>query len=133
MVSLIQSLQNKAAEAEERDEEPAPRMPFPCLRIGDATAEAKTRKPPRTKYQAPDLIIILDDIADGLKKGSVATLLKKNRHFKSKVIISSQWLNDIPPAALGQMSLVCLFRAFSADKLEDFHSKAHLSLSLIHI
>ncbi len=74
------------------------------------------------------MIIILDDIADELNKTSVATLLKKNRHFKSKVIISSQWLNDIPPAALGQMSLVCLFRGFSVEKLEEFHNKARLSI-----
>jgi hypothetical protein len=126
--ALIHSLQKKAADEDEKDEAP-PRTPFPCLPVGAAT-ESKTRKPPRTKYQAPELIIILDDLADELKKTSVATLLKKNRHFKSKVIISSQWLNDIPPTALGQMSLVCLFRGFSVEKLEEFHSKARLSLPL---
>jgi len=129
--ALMQTLQKKAADVEGVGESKTPLPPtaFPCMTM-DAAPEEKKRKPPKTKYRAPELIIILDDLADELKKKSVATLLKKNRHFKSKVIISSQWLNDIPPDALGQMSLVCLFRGFSVEKLEEFHSKARLSLPL---
>lgn len=104
--------------------------PLPCMPFGTKPVECKQLPKKKTPYRAPEIIIILDDLADELKKKSVATLLKKNRHFKCKVIISSQWLNDLPPSALGQMSLVCLFRGFSVEKLEELHSKGRLSIPL---
>ena len=123
--ALVKSFQDSAEEKEGKEEVKAPLLP--CF---SPVVEEKrtTTKPKRLPYRAPEYIIVLDDLADELKKKSVATLLKKNRHFKCKVIISSQWLNDIPPAALGQMNLVCLFRGFSVEKLEEFHSKARLSI-----
>lgn len=132
--ALVKSLQDKAEEEElkeEKDEKgPAP-PPLPCLPASAPPLDEKKTKPPRkTAYRAPEMIIILDDLADELKRKSVATLLKKNRHFKCKVIISSQWMNDLPPSALGQMNLVCMFRGFSMEKLEEFHSKARLSAPL---
>jgi hypothetical protein len=134
--ALVKSLQDKAGEEKKEDAPDAPttdakRAPFPCMGLtSEPEPEADKKKPRKTPYRAPEYIIVLDDLSDELKKKSVATLLKKNRHFKCKVIISSQWLNDLPPSGLGQMNLVCLFRGFSIEKLGEFHSKARLAIPL---
>ena len=122
--ALTQHLQEKAAPDGEEAEEPQCTLPY----VSMAETKEESGSAARARYQSPEYIIILDDLSDELKKKSVETLLKKNRHFKCKVIISSQWLNDIPPAALGQMSVVCLLRGFSVDKLVEFHSKARLGV-----
>jgi len=98
--------------------------------VSFAIPEDAPKRERKLPYQSPEYIIVLDDLADDLKKKSVETLLKKNRHFKCKVIISSQWLNDIPPSALGQMSIVIMLRGFSEPKLAEFHSKARLSIPI---
>lgn len=122
--ALIKGWQNGAGE-EEGPEVPV-HNPLPCMPLHETKSESKPKR--RTPYRAPEYIIILDDLADELKKKSVSTLLKKNRHFKCKVIISSQWLNDIKPEALGQMSVVCMLQGFSVEKLEEFHAKMRLSI-----
>ena len=124
--ALTHHLQEIAADSdEEKPSVPVPAIPHVSLK----EPPPESKKPTKLKYRAPEYIIILDDLSDELKKKSVETLLKKNRHFKCKVIISSQWLNDITPAALVQMSIMCLLRGFSVDKLLEFHSKARLNVS----
>ena len=126
--ALIKSLQDKAGDEKAEAAPPTPTTALPHM--GLPGTETKETKKKRTPYRAPDYIIILDDLADELRNKSVATLLKKNRHFKCKVIVSSQWLNDLAPESLRQMSVVCMFRGFSLDKLEEFHAKANLGLPL---
>ena len=48
------------------------------------------KKHKKCEYQAPEYIIIFDDLSSELKSQSLLTLLRKNRHFKTKLIISSQ-------------------------------------------
>ena len=121
--ALIKGWQNGA---EEDEPETKSVSTLRCMPLHETKTETKTKR--KTPYRAPEYIIILDDLADELKKKSVATLFKKNRHFKCKVIISSQWLNDIKPESLGQMSVVCMLQGFSVEKLEEFHSKMRLSI-----
>ena len=52
--------------------------------------EGKPRKPRKSKHQAPEYMIIFDDLKSKLKSRSLLDLLKKNRHYKTKLIISSQ-------------------------------------------
>lgn len=72
----------------------------------------------KDKYRSPEYLIILDDLSSELKYPSITSLLKKNRHFKCKVIISSQYLNDLKPEALKQLDYFILFKGMSDDKLE---------------
>ena len=131
LANFIEVLKKKAGDPDalEVKEEPLPRPSLIEYGSPPTPSESKAeRKPRRTPYQAPEYIIILDDLSEELKKKSVASLLKKNRHYKCKVIISSQWLNDLAPDALRQMNVVCLFQGFSVDKLEEFYAKANLGI-----
>lgn len=71
------------------------------------------------KIISPEYIFVFDDISAEIQKSkSINALLKMNRHFKSKVIISSQYPNDIQPAARNQIDIWILFRGHNDDKLK---------------
>lgn len=110
-----------------------PCMPAPGMgiKIGSPILGEHKGKPLRkTPYQAQEYIIILDDLADQLKKPSIPALLKKNRHLKFKVIVSSQWLNDLHPEARRQMDYIILFKGQSSAKIAEIYKAADLSITL---
>ncbi len=57
-------------------------------------------------------------------------MLKKNRHMRFNSIISSQWLNDLPPGTLRMMDVVCLYRNHSIEKLTELYNKARIAVPL---
>lgn len=87
-------------------------------------------EPRRRKYRAPEYLIILDDLSTELKQASVTALLKKNRHFKAKIIISSQYLNDLKPEARKQIDNFILFEGHSFQKIEDIYRDADISIPI---
>lgn len=96
--------------------------------ILDSDSEEEEERPP--KYRSPEYIIILDDLSNELKSTSVTALLKKNRHFKAKIILSTQYLNDTAPGSRKQMDYFILFRGHPKKKLEEIHRDADLSIPL---
>lgn len=73
---------------------------------------------PQSKYQEPEWLLILDDMSHALKNPSIASICKKNRHFRMKLVISTQWSNDCKPETLKQMDYVLAFKGLSDTKLE---------------
>jgi hypothetical protein len=57
-------------------------------------------------------------------------LLKKNRHFRSKILISSQHLNDLLPEGRKQIDYFILFRGHPMKKIEEIHRDADISIPL---
>jgi len=80
-------------------------------------ATPQKRKEKKSKYQSPEYIIVFDDLSSELKSRSLLSLLKFNRHFKSKLIISSQWLHDLLPESRKQIDLFLIFKGFPEDKI----------------
>jgi hypothetical protein len=90
--------------------------------------EEKKEKKPKKKLKAPKYFIIFDDISNELKaKKDVQTLLKHMRHFKSKVIISSQFINDLDPASRVQIDFWLIFKGFSEERVEQVYPQLDLS------
>jgi len=90
---------------------------------------AETKKVPRkrkSKFQEPNAIIVFDDLSDELKSPVVPAFIKKHRHFKTKVIISSQNLKDIKPEVRRNIDIWLLFRGLDRDLLESVHTNAGL-------
>jgi hypothetical protein len=79
--------------------------------------------PNETKKESSDTTIILDDMGQDLRDISVENLLKTSRHHHSRVIISTQWLNDLRPASVRQLDYILLFRGLPDDKLIELHKK----------
>jgi hypothetical protein len=88
----------------------------------------RTSIQPKSKYQEPEWIVIFDDMSHALKSPSIASLLKKNRHYKMKVVISSQYLHDLKPESFKQMDYLLLFKGLSEPKLEKVITDADLNI-----
>ena len=97
--------------------------------------KARKRRGRKGKYKAkrkiaPEYIFVLDDLSTELSKPIVSAFLKKNRHFKCKVILSSQWWNDLHPQARQQLDYLLLFPNIPQNKLEIIHKEADLTIDL---
>jgi hypothetical protein len=79
--------------------------------------QESTPKKRRKKKKAQKRVIVLDDLSSELKKPSIDRLLKINRHLGSKVILSSQYLNDLSPQARRQVDVWMLFPGLKQNKL----------------
>ena len=128
---LIEELSEEAREKENddnKDEEPEmDRCDYILSRLGHPEAvleeeqEEKKKKPKKSKYQAPEYIIVFDDLSTELKSKSLLSLMKKNRHFKTKLIISSQWVHDLLPESRKQLDLWMIFKGFPEKKMQEIH------------
>lgn len=129
--AFINLLQNPNP-VEETKEVASDLLVFPCAPAptGETKGEAEVKPLRKTKYQAPEYIIILDDLSTELKMKVVPALLKKNRHFKCKVIISTQWPNDLAPESIKQLNLLMLFKGLPLPKLEELHEKCAIPVPL---
>lgn len=85
----------------------------------------KKRKP---KKMAPEVIFVFDDISTDLKSPDISKLVKQNRHYKSKVIISSQYPLDLQPQSRRQIDTWLLFAAIDHVKLETIFKDADLNV-----
>jgi len=100
-----------------------------------ATPEQKAAltKPDKEKKRKvvkiyPEYIIVLDDLGSELRDKHLTQLMKTNRHYKALVILSTQYLNDLQPAAIRQLGYVLLFAKFSEDKLLELYKALYISM-----
>lgn len=91
----------------------------------DATEEEKQQK---AKFQAPEYIIVIDDMAKQCRSPCVCELMKIHRHFSSKVIISSQYIKDLSPEQIMQLDYVILFGNHTEEKLKHLFDMLDLSI-----
>jgi hypothetical protein len=121
ILGVLQEKEDSKSEEEEVQEDP-------ILIFDDEPKEEKKKKTRKTKYLAPEIIFVFDDLSDELRDGSIGTLLKTNRHYKSKVIMSSQYVHDIQPQSLLQLDYMLLFGGHPDDKLKIIYSKLDLAV-----
>lgn len=121
LVSLIfNELKNKVSEEEvinnkESDSEEEDKVIL-VSHEDEIKVSIKKKKP---KKMAPEYFFIFDDISADLPSSKgVTSLLKANRHIKSKVIISSQYVNDLSPGARSNVDIWLLFNGHNDDKLK---------------
>ena len=81
----------------------------------------KKRKP---KKVCPKHIFIFDDIGNELKLPSIS----QHRHLKSKVIISSQYLNDLSVQGRKNIDYWILFKGQTLEKLEIVYRDADINI-----
>ena len=103
---------------------------LPTLGYDDESsiATSKQKKPKKPKFKGPEIIFVFDDLSGELQTPSLVQLLKKNRHFRCKVLISSQYWNDIPLQGRRQMDYVLLFKGLSQSpgKLKEIYDNCDL-------
>lgn len=99
------------------------------IKKGIFDEECKPRKKAKPKYIVPRNLFIFDDLGAILKDKAIDQLLKTNRHTKSRVIISSQYLNDISIASRLQLDYIFMFKGLPSKKLEEAYRNLDLSIN----
>jgi hypothetical protein len=88
----------------------------------------KKRKPKADPYITPETIFVFDDLGSDLRSRAISQLMKTNRHYKCKVILSSQYVNDLEPQSIKQLDYFLSFRGHSQDKMALIHK--HLDIAI---
>lgn len=80
------------------------------------------------KVRTPKYLFIFDDLSAELKSKSLVSLLKKNRHYQCKVIISSQYPYDMLPESRKQIDLWLIFKGQPELKMKVLHKDSDSAL-----
>lgn len=136
---IMEDLKHKSGGIPDAEDEPISQrpghpglLPMYCSvaeEIGEkkkALAAKKNRKKATKLY--PKYMFIFDDLSTELKNKHVDFLLKTNRHYQSKVIVSTQWLSDLLPSSRRQMDYYILFKGLTPEKLEAVFQDADLHI-----
>jgi hypothetical protein len=136
---LITDLENQIEPEDEEEEEIPPKEQLKMMGGAlvkailthnlppEITGEGK-KKPRKSKYIDCEYIIVLDDLSTELKSKSLVGLLKKNRHAKAKIIVSSQYYLDLLPESRKQIDYFLLFKSQTDDKLQAIYKDADISI-----
>ena len=93
--------------------------------------ESKTESKPKKSYSKfiiPEHIFIFDDCKKMLRNPVLNSLIATNRHYKSKVIISTQYFTDIMPDTRSCLDVLCIFPKIPIDKIQKLHEDIQLSI-----
>ena len=108
--------------------ENGPILGMRSLDMDDIDEEKNKKKKRKEQYISPEIIFIFDDLSTELRTPSLAKLVKSHRHFKSKVIISTQYPHDLLPESIKQLDYVLLGSNHTIDKLRKLHIDLDLSI-----
>lgn len=87
----------------------------------------KKRKP---KKISPRHLLIFDDISDEMRNNKyLQALMKKNRHFKSKIVISTQHFYDVNPDIRKMFDIWLLFRDHDDEILQEVYKACSINIS----
>lgn len=112
---LTAMLGARAEDVTSDTEDEPPRQIILC----NEDSEDETGKPPENNY-----LIIFDDLSEELQNKYITFLLKRNRHFKARIILSSQWYNDISKGGRKQIDYILAYPRLPLDKLESLRREA---------
>lgn len=128
--NLIVGMENEAEEEEdsESDDDDSGRGLPRHIASYLFPKKKKKPKPKKPKYLAPEYIFIFDDLSTELKSKTLVQLLKKNRHFLCKIIISSQYYHDLDPQSRKQLDYFIIFKGQPEAKLELIHKDADIPI-----
>ena len=123
VTALLEQLKEEAKardELEKQQKENGKKRRVKPLMLCDTDSEDEDEedKPKKSKYQTPKYIIIFDDLAEEIKSKFLAQLLKKSRHYKMKVIVSSQYYLDCERGGRKQFFYYLIYGGTEEETLE---------------
>lgn len=132
---LKEILEDASAEPEEEGEEEEEKETpqdwrEKCLNSMFAKPEEKKeeKKKRESKYVSPEMIIILDDLHTEMRSPVIAGLVTRNRHYRSKVIMSTQYVHMVPPQVWANVDICMLGGKLPDEKLQMLHDRLDLTL-----
>lgn len=73
--------------------------------------------------------IIFDDISTEIRNKAVLKLCKNSRHYKAKIILSTQSITDLHPHIFNQLDYVAVFKNFNLDALKQLYERIDPNMS----
>jgi hypothetical protein len=122
LMTEMRNVQSDEESSSDSEEEPQ------IISFADIDVEVKVKKR-KPKYVSPKYLIVFDDLSTELKHPMISHLLKTNRHMKTKVILSSQYLNDLLPMARRQIDFYLVFKGLNEVKLLELFQNADLNIT----
>jgi len=87
-------------------------------------------KPGRNKKVIPpEYIIIFDDISNEIRDKSVVKLCKNSRHYRSKILLSTQSITDLHPHQFAQLDYLAVFKDFNNEQVKQIYDRIQPNLS----
>jgi len=127
---IIKKIQHENNDDGNSDTESEDELDHRLIHFHDDGKNVKiTIKKKKKQKIAPKYIFIFDDISTDLKNPDVAFLVKQNRHYLSKVIISSQYPYDMKPESRRQQDYFLLFAGQPEDKLKKLYENIDLHIT----
>lgn len=105
-------------------------IPTNLIRFDDPKKDVQKKVQPRktSKKQAPDYIIIFDDLSTELKDTAIPKLMKIQRHYTTKIIISSQSYKDTDVRIrTGNLDYLLLFKGIPDEILQEIHKEQSIT------
>jgi len=126
--SIVDEIENNKSEDEESDDQKDEKPKI--LSFSDTKDEIRIRiKKRKPKKVSCEYMFIFDDFSSELKDKDISKLLKQHRHYKSKVIISSQYPLDLRKDGRKQLDYWLLFQGHSDEKLKEIYDLCNLSVT----
>ncbi len=127
--TLIKKLQQDAEDEQASDsEDDEPKKKDTLILFESSDEEDDEPKKRKNKYKSPEYLIIFDDLSNELKSKVLTRFLKMNRHWKAKVIVSTQYPNDLLPESIKQMDYALIFKGEHDEKLAKIHKDLDLAI-----
>lgn len=87
----------------------------------------KPKSSSKKKLVFPEIIIVLDDLPQNeLRDKHVETVMKRNRHSKACIIISSQSAVDLTKTQINQLQYSILFKGIPEDRLRRLYEELRI-------
>lgn len=127
-VNDLEDLIREMQEEEDHDLSSEEEKPKEKPKIQLAFEEDEKEKQKKERRLAPDYIFVFDDLSTELRHGTISKFMKSNRHYKAKIILSSQVWTDLEVQARQQLDYVLLFGGHPVQKLAMIHNNLDLSI-----
>lgn len=127
-LETIEEKHREPIEPNEPGKDDTPPKPLFCL-FEEEIKEEQEDKPRKTrkinyKTRVPEYLLILDDISkEMLRSSSIYNLYKKARHYKTRVMVSSQGVLDVKPELWANFTDVYLWKGFSKTHMKIIHDR----------
>lgn len=118
----------QASDDEEEDSHPPKKDTLILFESSDEEDDKDLPKKRKNKYKSPEYLIIFDDLSNELKSKILTKFLKMNRHWRAKVIVSTQYPNDLLPESIKQMDYALIFKGEHDEKLLKLHKDLDLAI-----
>jgi hypothetical protein len=127
--NVLEGLLKTFADMDQGDETPkVDNVPI-WIATNHTQVKDKVVKKKKKKFQTPYRTLVLDDLSSKeLRSQAILDVLRRSRHFKVKVYISSQAILAILPASMQQLSVICVWKGMSEHYMKELHSRISCSI-----